>query len=86
MAAKGQPKTGGRQKGAANVLTAQLKDMVLQAADKAHPDGIVAYLTKVAQDSPATFVPLLGKVMPLQIAGHDGGALETVVKIKLEAG
>ena len=83
MAAKGQPKTGGRQKGAANVLTAQLKDMVLEAADKAHPDGTVAYLTNVAQDSPATFIPLLSKVLPLQLSGPNGGPVQLVGKFTL---
>lgn len=41
MAGKGQPKTGGRQKGTPNKLSGDVKAMVLAALDEA---GGVAYL------------------------------------------
>ncbi len=76
------PKTGldraktGRAKGTPNKTTALLKDAILQAAelaggeptDKA-PGGIIAYLKTQAVDNPGPFMALLGKVLPLQIAG-----------------
>lgn len=57
---------GGRQKGTPNKTTAQLKDMILQALDKA---GGVQYLTTTAATNPAAFLTLVGKVLPLQVAG-----------------
>lgn len=62
-------KTGGRAKGTANVVTKQLKDMVLQALDGA---GGVAYLQKQAVANPTAFLTLVGKVLPLQVSGGEG--------------
>ena len=59
-------KTGGRKKGTPNKLTGAVKDMVLQALDGA---GGVTYLQACARDNPAAFLTLLGKVIPLQVAG-----------------
>lgn len=68
--AKGQ-KTGGRQKGTPNKLTALLKDEILQAASDAHPDGRIGYLTDQAKENPTAFLRLLGKVLPMQIEGSN---------------
>ena len=73
-------KTGGRQKGSPNKLTAQLKDMILQALDESHPDGGVGYLKQTAIEHPAAFVTLVGKVLPLQVTGENGGPLELIAK------
>ena len=60
----------GRPKGAQNKTTALLKDAILQAAQKAGgKGGTIAYLAKQAEDNPAAFMTLLGKVLPLQISG-----------------
>jgi hypothetical protein len=69
--AKGQ-KTGGRQKGTPNKITALLKDDILQAAEGAHPEGRVAYLTQQAQKNPTAFLTLLGKVLPMTVEGNVG--------------
>ena len=63
----GTPKTGGRQAGTPNKVNALLKDDILQAAQNAHPQGRVAYLTQQAQENPAAFLTLLGKVLPSQL-------------------
>lgn len=68
-------KTGGRQKGSPNKLTAQLKDMILQALDESHPDGGVGYLKQTAIEHPTAFLTLVGKVLPMQVTGEDGGAV-----------
>lgn len=71
----GTPKTGGRQKGTPNKTTALLKDAILQAANNAGgPEGLVGYLTDQAKESPAAFLSLLGKVLPMTIngTGKDG--------------
>ena len=66
---------GGRQKGTPNKTTGALKDMILKALDQADPDGAIAYLKKQAQANPTAFMSLVGKVLPLQVSGTDGGAI-----------
>lgn len=68
---------GGRQKGTTNKLTAALKDMILTALDEAHPDGGIEYLKAQASANPTAFLTLVGKVLPLQVAGE----LEHSVKV-----
>lgn len=66
-------KTGGRQKGTPNKHTALLKDAILKAAeqagDKLGKEGLVSYLEHQATENPGPFLGLLGKVLPMQIAG-----------------
>lgn len=65
-------KTGGRQKGSPNKVTAQLKDMILTALDDA---GGVDYLKQTAIDNPSAFLTLVGKVLPLQLSGDSENPL-----------
>lgn len=65
-------KTGGRKKGTPNKITALLKDDILSAASAAHPGGRVGYLTQQAQENPTAFLPLLGKILPTEVAGDVG--------------
>ena len=62
-------KTGGRSKGTPNKTTALLKDAILQAAADAHEEGMVGYLTHQAKENPTAFMSLLGKVLPMTMAG-----------------
>jgi len=71
--AKGQ-KTGGRQKGSTNKLTADVKEMVLGALDKA---GGLDYLYTQSQANPTAFMTLIGKVLPLQIGNVPGEEFKT---------
>jgi hypothetical protein len=83
---KGSAKTGGRQKGTPNKLTAQLKEMILEAAEQAGGEGgTVAYLKNQATANPGPFMALLGKVLPLQIAGDEDNPVVTVTRIELVA-
>ena len=50
--------------------------MILGALDKA---GGEAYLARQANENPASFLTLVGKVLPLQLAGHDGGAIQFIL-------
>jgi hypothetical protein len=59
----------GRPKGAQNKLTRALKDMILTALDEAHEGGGIAYLKDQAKANPTAFLTLVGKVLPLQVAG-----------------
>lgn len=77
----GQGKPGpGRPKGQPNKTTALLKDAILKAATDAGNGDMAAYLKKQAVDNPGPFMALLGKVLPMQVTGEDGGSLQIVVK------
>jgi len=93
MAAKGQPKSGGRQKGSPNKVTGMLKDAILEAANLAGEDlaeneteanaGKVTYLRKMAIKHPAAFLSLVGRVIPMQLEGTtDDGAI--TINVTLE--
>ena len=68
----------GRKKGTPNKTTALLKDAILKAAkqagNKVGDEGLVSYLVQQAEENPNAFMPLLGKVLPMQVngAGDDG--------------
>jgi hypothetical protein len=73
-------KTSGRKAGTPNKTTALLKDAILKAATDAGDGDLAQYLTQQAQENPAAFMALLGKVLPLQMAGDPDNplVLETV--------
>jgi len=66
-------KTGGRKKGTPNKLTGELKEMILGALEDA---GGRQYLKEQATKSPAAFLTLVGKVLPLQVTGKDGDPIQ----------
>jgi hypothetical protein len=68
--------TGGSRKGIPNKVTAALKDMILNALDKA---GGEDYLVRQAEENPTAFMTLVGKVLPMQVTGEDGGPLTIVI-------
>lgn len=71
----------GRVKGVPNKTTALLKDAILKAAEEAGgAEGMVGYLQTQAKANPGPFMALLGKVLPMQVTGEDGGALQVVIK------
>ena len=57
-------KAGGRTKGTPIRTTAEMRDAVIQAF---HEAGGVAYLVRVANDDPRTYLGLLGRVLPKEI-------------------
>lgn len=66
----------GRPKGVPNKTTALLKDALLIAATNAGgKDGLVGYLEAQATANPGPFLTILGKVLPLQIAGDPNNPL-----------
>lgn len=70
---KGKPGPG-RPKGLPNKTTQLLKDAILKAAEEAGgKDGMVGYLVVQAKTNPQSFLPLLGKVLPMQVTGEGGG-------------
>ncbi len=76
-------KTGGRTKGTPNKTSGLLKEAIILAAQEAgkkiHPnddDGLVAYCRFLAMEEPKAFSTLLGRVLPMQVTGENGGAIE----------
>lgn len=71
---KGKEKGPGRPKGMPNKATKELKEMILGALDQA---GGVEYLYERAIDprTASAFMSLIGKVLPMQVTGADGGAI-----------
>lgn len=75
----------GRPKGAPNKTTALLKDAILKAATDAGGGDMAAYLKQQALDNPGPFMALLGKVLPMQIAGDPDNPLRMVTRVELVA-
>lgn len=73
------PISPGRPKGVPNKTTQLLKDAILKAATDAGNGDMAAYLERQAKENPGPFMSLLGKVLPMQVTGPDGGALEISV-------
>lgn len=68
----------GRPKGIPNKSTQALKDMILQALDES---GGVKYLVKQAKArNPAAFLALVGKVLPMTVAGDPNAPVKLVVE------
>lgn len=80
--AKGKKTGGGSRKGVPNKLTSDVKAMILAALDKA---GGAEYLLKQANENPASFLTLVGKVLPMTVAGDPENPLATVTRIELVA-
>ena len=68
-----RPANAGRRPGSRNRNTRALKDTILTALNEA---GGVKYLTEQALANPAAFLTLVGKVLPLTIAGDRDKPLE----------
>ncbi|WP_407965182.1 hypothetical protein [Bartonella sp. C271] len=82
------PKAGsGRVKGVPNKITRLLKEAVIKAAENAGNkignDGLVSYLEKQAVSCPAAYLSLLGKVLPLQVTGENGGAIKMIGRVEI---
>jgi hypothetical protein len=78
---KGHKKVGGRRKGSINKNSQLLKDTILQAGTEAHVDGLTGFLTQQAQENPTSFLTLLGKILPLQLAEQDEDIHEPITDV-----
>lgn len=74
----GTPRTGGRVKGTPNKVTRELKDMILGALTN---KGGVEYLERQADNNPVAFLGLIGRVLPLTVAGDKDNPLQTKITI-----
>ena len=67
---------GGRPKGAPNKTTRALKEAIILAAEKSKHSkahDLEGYLLYLADEKPELFVPMLGKLLPLQVQGEERG-------------
>lgn len=75
-------KTGGRVRGTPNKLTASVKEAILAALEDA---GGAKYLLGVARENPQVFCALLGKLLPNEITGGNGEALQFQMQMQAAA-
>lgn len=59
-------------------MTRDLREMILQALDKA---GGVKYLQEQAKASPAAFLTLVGKVLPTTLTGDPNAPMRLAVAV-----
>ena len=77
----------GRPKGTPNKTTTALKEAILIAARRAggaaddDDEGLVKYLAHLAFKEPASFASLLGKVLPMTVAGDAANPVQAVIKV-----
>lgn len=76
--AKGIKTGGGSRKGKPNKLTADVKAMILAALDQA---GGTQYLLTQAQSNPNAFLTLVGKVLPMTVAGDPANPVRTSIEV-----
>lgn len=83
-------KTGGRQAGTPNKITARVKEAVLKAAETVGKevninDGLTGYCEKLAKEEPKAFSGLLAKLLPTQVSGEDGEPIQVSLADGLRA-
>ena len=75
---KGIQKTGGRQRGVPNKMTADIRAMILGALNQA---GGQKYLLEQCRENPTAFMALLGKILPTQLEGGLSVSLTVVTGV-----
>lgn len=75
-----RPKNAGRKKGSTNKNTTLLKDMILNALNKA---GGEEYLLKQAELEPTAFLGLIGKILPKEIDANVKGEIKGSITVNL---
>ncbi|WP_273789949.1 hypothetical protein [Bartonella sp. ML70XJBT] len=77
----------GRVKGVPNKNTRLLKEAIIKAAElagnKYGKEGLISYLEKQAIRCPTAYLALLGKILPLQVTGEDGGAIKIIGRVEI---
>jgi len=72
----GKREGAGRPPGALNKMNSDIKGMILEALNMA---GGADYLMQQSKANPSAFMVLVGKVLPLQLTGANGGPVEMIV-------
>ena len=82
MARGGKREGAGRPKGSLDQNNKLLREMVLDALDQ---KGGADYLAKQADENPAAFMSLLGRILPTQLTGDGGGPVQFLHENWLES-
>jgi len=69
----------GRPAGSPNKITGSMKEMILEAFEKA---GGAEWLARQAEENPVAFMGLLGKLLPSDIALSGQVAMQPIVEIR----
>jgi hypothetical protein len=71
----------GRPKGSVNKTTAAAKDVIAQAASElGGKDRLIAWAREDTQNERVFWGTIFPKLLPLQVAGEDGGPLQVVIQ------
>jgi hypothetical protein len=76
----GRRPNAGRPKGALDKGNALIREMIVEALNSA---GGVGYLKRTAKSHPAAFLALIGKVMPVQLAGDPSNPLHHRIEMAI---
>lgn len=68
----------GRKKGVPNKINADLKAMILGALEQ---KGGQQYLVEQATENPTAFLTLVGKVLPMTVAGDKDNPVRTTIEV-----
>lgn len=79
MPSGGKRPGAGRKKGIPNKITGDLKSMILGALDN---KGGIEYLEKQADQNPVAFLTLVGKVLPMTVAGDPDNPVKTTITVE----
>ena len=79
----GRRENAGRKKGVPNKINTDLKNMILGALNRADSKGGEQYLVEQSKKNPVAFLSLVGKVLPMTIAGDPANPLTHNVSITI---
>jgi hypothetical protein len=63
------------------MITRNLREMIMEALEEA---GGKKYLLKCAREEPKSFLPLVGRCLPKEIVGADGGPIEVAARLVIK--
>lgn len=69
-------KTGGRKKGSKALIPHELKEMIIMSL---HQSGGINYLKEQARENPTSYLALIGKVLPMTVAGDPNQPLKMTI-------
>jgi hypothetical protein len=74
---KGHKKKGGRKKGMTNKVTGAVKEVIAQVATElGGAERMLEWVKEDPQNERIFWSQIYPKLLPLQVAGHDGGPIE----------
>lgn len=75
---KGHKKVGGRKKGTPNRFSRDMKEALLAALEGF--GGAEKYFKRHLNRTPRSMLQLIGKLLPTQLTGKDGGPIDVLVE------